>query len=79
LNIDKMGWFSDSSEAKDNTANVVNNVKIIDHTDDINALWILLLIITIVLLLQFLLTIYVKHNKIIKRRYINRANRLDQI
>ena len=74
-----MGWFSDSSEAKDNTANVVNNVKIIDHTDDINALWILLLIITIVLLLQFLLTIYVKHNQIIKRRYINRANRLDQI
>jgi len=74
-----MGWFSDSSEAKDNTANVVNNVRIIDHTDDINALWILLLIITIVLVLQFLLTIYVKHNKIIKKRYMGRANHLDQI
>jgi hypothetical protein len=74
-----MGWFSDSSEAKDNTANVVNNVRIIDHTDDINALWILLLIITIVLVLQFLLTIYVKHNKIIKKRYMSRANHLDQI
>lgn len=74
-----MGWFSDSSEAKDNTANVVNNVRIIDHTDDINALWILLLIITIVLVLQFLLTIYVKHNKIIKKRYMSRANQLDQI
>jgi len=69
-----MGWFSDSSEAKDNTANVVNNVKIIDHTDDINSLRILLLIITIVFVLQFFLTIYVKHNKIIKRRYMNTAN-----
>lgn len=74
-----MGWFSDSSEAKDNTANVVNNVKIIDHRDDINSLWILLLIITIVLVLQFSLTIYVKHNKIIKKRYIGRANHLDHI
>jgi len=73
-----MGWFSDSSEAKDNTANVVNNVKIIDHRDDINSLRNLL-IITMVLVLQFLLTIYVKHNKIIKRQYMNRANNLDHI
>lgn len=73
-----MGWFSDSSEAKDNTANVVNNVKIIDHRDDINSLRNLL-IITMVLVLQFLLTIYVKHNKIIKRPYMNRANNLDHI
>jgi len=40
---------------------------------------ILLLIITIVLVLQYLLTIYVKHNKIIKRRYMSRANHLDHI
>jgi len=63
-----MAWFSDSTESKDNTANVVNNVKIIDHRDHINSL-----IITIVLVLQFLLTFYVKHKKIIKRRYMNRA------
>lgn len=72
-----MGWFgSDDTQSKDNTANVVNNVKIIDHTDDINAVWILLLILTIVSVCQFLLTLYVKHNKILKRRYTNRANNL---
>jgi len=61
-----MGWFSDSSETKDNTANVVSNDKKIVHTDDIQSLWILLLIIPIVSVLQFLLTIYVKHTKILK-------------
>jgi len=76
-----MGWFgSDDSQTKDNTANVVNNLKIVDHTDDIQSLWLLLLIMTIVTVAQFILTLYVKHNKIIKKRYINRAeNNSDKI
>nr|pir hypothetical protein 2 - fruit fly (Drosophila melanogaster) retrotransposon mgd1 [Drosophila melanogaster] len=76
-----MGWFgSDDSQTKDNTANVVNNLKIVDHTDDIQSLWLLLLIMTIVTVAQFILTLYVKHNKIIKRRYIGKAeNSLDKI
>jgi len=75
-----MGWFgSDDSQTKDNTANVVNNVKIVDHTEDIQALWVLLLILTITSVAQFLLTLYIKHNKILKRRYMSRANNLDRV
>lgn len=75
-----MGWFgSDDSQTKDNTANVVNNVKIVDHTEDIQALWVLILILTITSVAQFLLTLYIKHNKILKRRYMSRANNLDRV
>lgn len=59
-----MGWFgSDDSQTKDNTANVVNNVKIVDHTEDIQALWVLLLILTITSVAQFLLTLYINTTK----------------
>ncbi|KAH8367363.1 hypothetical protein KR084_007079 [Drosophila pseudotakahashii] len=75
-----MGWFgSDDTQSKDNKANVVNDIKIVDHTEDFNALWLLLLILTITSVAQFMLTLYIKHNKLIKKRYISRANDLDRV
>lgn len=60
-------------------ANVVNNVEIIDHKDEINSLWTLTLILIIIAAVNLLLKIYVLHKRSIKKKYISRANDLDKV
>lgn len=61
------------------TANVVNEVRIIDHKDELQNIFILLLIMTVISILSLTLKIYQEHNKRLKKRYQSRADGLDKI
>lgn len=60
-------------------ANVVNNVEIIDHTNQLDSLWFLLLISTILSAVSLLIKIYLLHKRSLRKRYASRANELDKI
>lgn len=60
-------------------ANVVNNVEIIDHTTQLDELWYLLLINTVVSAASLLIKTYLLHETSPRKRYISRANESDKI
>ncbi|KAH8337099.1 hypothetical protein KR074_004202 [Drosophila pseudoananassae] len=68
-----MAWIGSDDETKD------NNVPVVDHTSDLSAIWILLLIIAVVEVLQYMLKFYSEHNNRLKKRYISRGNDLNKI
>lgn len=61
------------------TANVVNEVTVIPEGDKLYLIELCLIILTIVTCMSFGLHIYSMHNKILKKRYLSRANNLDKI
>lgn len=67
------------SKVEKPNANVINNVKIVDHTQEINSLWLLLLILIILSTINLLIKIYQLHKKSLKKKYSSRADNLDKI
>lgn len=61
-------------------ANVVNEVIVENnYSKDLDAIKLYLLLISIVLSTNFILSIYAMHNKKLKKKYSSRANDLDKI
>lgn len=60
-------------------ANVVNNVEIIDHTTQLNSLWYLVLILTLLSAAHLLLKLYLLHKRSLRKRYASRGNDLEKI
>lgn len=60
-------------------ANVINNLEIIDHTDQLNSIRYLLLAITVISIADLSIRIYQLHKKSLRKRYLSRANELDKI
>lgn len=60
-------------------ANVINNLEIIDHTTQLDSIWYLLLIITVISVANLSIRIYLLHKRSLRKRYISRANELDKI
>lgn len=44
-------------------ANVITNLEVVDHTQEINSLWILTLILTIIAAFNLALKIYILHKR----------------
>lgn len=61
------------------TANVINEVEILQDKINLNRIEICLIIITVLIGLNFLLRIYTLHNKRLKKKYLSKANDLDKI
>lgn len=68
-----------NSKIEKPNANVVNNLEIIDHTEQIDSLWTLFLIAIIISTVDLLLKFYLLHKKSLKRKYVSRANDLDKV
>lgn len=60
-------------------ANVVNNLEIIDHREQINSLWILLLILIIITAVNLIMKLYILHKRSLRKRYASRATDLDKV
>lgn len=60
-------------------ANVINEVKVVERELSLFQIEICLILITIFLGLSFALKIYSMHNKILKKKYILRANSMDRV
>lgn len=69
----------EQSKIEKPNANVVTNLEIVDHTQEINSLWILTLILTIITALNLLLKIYLLHKRSLRKQYMSRANDLDKV
>lgn len=67
------------SKIENPNANVVNNIEIIDHTSQLDSLWYLLLISTVLCAVNLLLKIYLLHKRSLRKRYVSRANDLEKI
>ncbi|KAH8236863.1 hypothetical protein KR032_010223, partial [Drosophila birchii] len=64
------------SKADDNSANVVNTIEVVDTTPQLNALYVLLLILVIISALNLALKIYILHKRSLRKIYMSRANDL---
>lgn len=60
-------------------ANVVNEVKITEEHPNLGTIEIYLLIITIVIVINFLIRMYQMHKKNIKKQYLSKANESNTI
>lgn len=60
-------------------ANVINNVEVIGHTPEINSVWLLLLILTIISAFNLILKLYILHKRSLRKKYASRADNLDKI
>lgn len=68
-----------TSKITNPTANVVNEVTVIPEGDKLFLIELCLIVMTIITCLSFALHIYSMHNKILKKKYLSRANNLDKI
>lgn len=68
-----------NSKISNPTANVVNNVEIVDHTTQIDSLWYILLISTVLSAVNLLLKLYLLHKRSLRKRYASRGDNLDKI
>lgn len=59
--------------------NVVNNVKIIEHTTEINSLWVFTIILKIIAPINHLLKIYFLHKILLRKKYASGASDLEKI
>lgn len=67
------------SKIENPNANVVNKVEIVDHSKEINSLWVLTLILVIIAATNLLLKIYIFHKRSLRKKYTSRANDLDKV
>lgn len=68
-----------NSKISNPTANVVNNVEVVDHTTQIDSLWYILLASTTLSAVDLLLKLYLLHKRSLRKRYTSRADNLDKI
>ena len=61
------------------TANVINEVEVLQNKINLNKIEICLIVITILIGLNFVLKVYSMHTRRLKKRYSSRANELDKI
>lgn len=61
------------------TANVINEVEVLQDKINLNKIEICIIIITIIIGLNFLLRLYSMHSRRLKKRYSSRATELDKI
>lgn len=62
-----MGWGQSKLEKPN--ANVINTVKIVDHTSHLNDIWWFLLILILLSSVKLFIKLYSTHNKFLKKRY----------
>lgn len=60
-------------------ANVVNEVKVVEHQIDLFKIELYLILITAFVCLNFALKIYSIHNKILKKKYMSKASNLERV
>lgn len=61
------------------TANVINEVEVMENRVDLHTIELCLIIMTILIALNSILKAYAFHNKRLKKKYISRANDLDKV
>lgn len=61
------------------TANVINEVEVLQNKINLDKIEICLIIVTILLGLNFVLKVYSMHTRRLRKRYSSRANELDKI
>ena len=68
-----------TSKAKDNTANALNVIEVMDTTPHLEAQIILLSLLVAISTLNLLIKIYLLHKRTLRKRYLSRANDLNKV